>query len=125
MTYVPSSLDCTTGVEDPDTCLITAATITASWVDFPDNGSTSIIKFQVTLNASVTSGQVITNRANILWTSLPNPAGNTALSAYNALSVERTGDTECNAANDYKDSDTAQVTIVTGVADQIDRRDLR
>ncbi len=112
MTYL-GSLDCTTGAEDPNACLYTApATITANWDDFPDAGDTSIIKFQVTLDASVQSGQTIINRSDIDWTSLPDDS-NIARSDYNPLSVERTGDpTDVGGgANDYKDSDTAQVKI--------------
>ncbi len=112
MTYL-GSLDCTTGAEDPNACLYTApATITANWDDFPDAGDTSIIKFQVTLDASVQSGQTIINRSDIDWTSLPDDS-NIARSDYNPLSVERTGDpTDVGGgANDYNDSDTAQVKI--------------
>ena len=114
MTYVPASLNCNDGVEDPDTCTESSGTITATWLNFPNLGITSIIKFQVTLNADVQSGQTITNRADIDWTSLPDPAGNTAQSSYNPLSVERTGDPINDvggAANDYNDFSTALVTI--------------
>ena len=116
MTYVGGTLDCTTASVAPVCDDAGAPTITATWASFPDAGGTSIIKFQVTLDTSVQSGQAIINQADIEWTSLPDPTGNTAQSDYNDLSVERTGDpTDVGgAANDYNDSDTAEVKVSAG-----------
>ncbi len=80
-------------------------------IDHLPLGCSATFTYTATLNVSVTPGQVITNTANIDWTSLPGPI--TDPSPYNDLDCERSGDAEaCGAAaNDYRASDPATVTI--------------
>jgi len=99
MTYVGGSLDCTGGSLTPDTCTFVGNTLTAAWTQltgFP-LGSTSVFTFDVTLDASVSPGQVITNSATLTWTDLPGDES-TPRSLHNPASVERTG---IGGVNDY------------------------
>jgi len=118
VTYVGGTLNCTTGSVTPDTCSIAGDTITATWTSATGLpvGETSIITFNVTIDDSVSAGQVITNAADLEWTSLPDPDGNSAQSTHNPLSVERTGDPGDvgGSANDYNDSDPVDLTIAGG-----------
>ena len=123
MTYVPASLSCSTagGLALPDTCTESGGTITVDWMGitkpFEITHSAQII-FQATLDLSVTPGEVITNDAELTWTSLPGDVS-AAQSSHNALSVERTG--AGGSVNDYLDSDNADVTVFspTGSKDVI------
>ena len=75
MTYSGGTLNCTGGSITPDTCAFAGNTLSATWTQpsgFP-LGSTSVFTFDVTLDASVSPGQVITNTANLTWTSLSGP----------------------------------------------------
>ncbi|MDX9851906.1 MAG: isopeptide-forming domain-containing fimbrial protein, partial [Anaerolineaceae bacterium] len=74
-------------------------------------GCSATLTYTATLNVTVRPGQVITNIANIDWTSLPGTITNP--SPYNELDCERSGDASaCGAAaNDYRASDPATVTI--------------
>lgn len=110
MTYVAASLMNTAGLV-PDTLMEAGGTITATWASFPD-GSTSQLQFDVTLDVTVVPGTVITNDADIQWTSLPGDV-TTPQSAFNTISTERTGDPADpgGAANDYNATDPAEVTI--------------
>lgn len=113
LNYASPTLDCDDGALDPTTCAFTGNTLNATWDSFPVGaGNVSIIKFTATLDPGVQPGEVITNIGKIQWTSLPGDVG-TAQSIYNALSVERTGDTTDvgGAVNDYRAEDPAQVTI--------------
>ena len=91
--------------------------LTATWdspvTSFPI-GSNSTLTFDVTLDASVSPGQVITNTGNVAWTSLPGDV-TTPQSAYNGLSTERTGDTTNpgGVENDYRATGTANVTVAS------------
>lgn len=69
MTYVAGSLLHTGGVA-PTTLSESGGTVRAVWSTFPDNNS-SFLRFAVTLDSSVVPGQVITNQAQVLYTSLP------------------------------------------------------
>ncbi len=112
MTYAGSGLDCSGGTLDPDSCAFTSNTLNAAWTQptgFP-LGSTSVFTFDVTLDASVSPGQVITNTADLSWTSLPGDE-TTPRSTHNGASVERTG---VGGVNDYTTSGSGQVTI-TGI----------
>ena len=74
-------------------------------------GCSAIFTYAATINGSVTPEEVITNTANIDWTSLPETITNP--SPYNDLDCERSGDPEaCGTdANDYSDDDPADTTI--------------
>ena len=111
MTYVGGSLSNTSGVA-PTSLNESLGTITVIWDTFPDNSS-SFLTFDATLDFTVTPGDVITNNAEVTWTSLPGNV-TTAQSAYNTLSTERTGDpaNPGGAANDYRATDPASVTII-------------
>lgn len=112
MTYVPGSLDCTLGVQDPLTCSEAGGVISAAWPSFLDDGTNAVLTFQVTLDVTVVTGQVLTNTAAVTWTSLPGDV-TTPQTANNLLSTERTGDTANpgGADNDYRASGSATVTI--------------
>ena len=82
---------------------------TANWISFP-TGTSSTFTLVGTLGA-VASGQVLTNTANVAFTSLPTDVFSTQ-STYNTLAVERTGNIAHvgGAENDYRASDPATVT---------------
>ena len=100
-----------------DTCGIPNVTNNSSGniidlvVDQLPLGCSATFSYTATINVSVTPAQVITNTANIDWTSLPETISNP--SPYNDLDCERSGDSAaCGAAaNDYRASDPASVTI--------------
>ncbi|MCA0455419.1 MAG: isopeptide-forming domain-containing fimbrial protein [Chloroflexi bacterium] len=111
VTYVAGSLTHTAGVAPiPGTLLETAGTITASWTSLTQApAQTSTIQFQARLVANVQPAQVITNTANIAWTSLPGSPTNTT---YNSLGVERTGNpADPGELNNYTATDPATVTV--------------
>ncbi len=119
MTYTPGTLAFTGVGVPPSTLVDTAApTLSATWVSpatsFPV-GSDSHLTFDVTLDSSVSPGQVITNTANLAWTSLPGDV-TSPQSTFNTLSTERTGDTSNPGGtdNDYRASGPANVTILSG-----------
>jgi uncharacterized repeat protein (TIGR01451 family)/fimbrial isopeptide formation D2 family protein len=110
LTYVAGSLTNTAGVA-PATLTEAAGTITATWTSLTQSpAQTSTLQFQARLAANVQPAQVITNTADIAWTSLPGSPTNTT---YNSLGVERTGDIADvgGAANNYRASDPATVTV--------------
>jgi len=74
-------------------------------------GCSATFSYTASLNVSVTPTQVITNRAHMDWTGLPETI--TDPSPYNDLDCERSGNTAvCGAeANDYRANDPATVTI--------------
>jgi len=111
MTYVAGSLLHTGGVA-PTVLSESGGTVTAVWNTFPDTNS-SFLRFAVTLDSSVVPGQVLTNQALVLYTSLPGDV-TTAQSTHNTLSTERTGDITDpgGTANDYRAADPADVTVV-------------
>lgn len=112
LTYVGGSLLNTAGVV-PSALAASAGTISATWSSLTKSpAQTSTLQFRATVDLGVIDGSVLTNRANIAWTSLPGNV-TTAQSAYNTLSVERTGSTSDpgGTANDYRASDPATVTI--------------
>ena len=126
MTYVNSSLVCSVagGLAAPDICSESGGTITVEWQGLAnpfESGYSATIEFDVTLDLTVTPGDVITNTAEVTWTSLPGDEVTTPRSTYNSLAVERTGDTSGpgTTANDYLASDGADVTIFSPTADKI------
>jgi LPXTG-site transpeptidase (sortase) family protein len=84
LSYVPGSLNCTSG-----TCTEAAGTITVTWGTFA-LGGTSSIEFQATLG-NVAPGERVANEVALEWTSLPDDSVSTpfSLSDYNPLAVER------------------------------------
>ena len=114
MTYSGGTLDCAGGSLLPDSCAFLGNTLTAAWTQptgFP-LGSTSEFTFNVTLDSSVAPGQILTNTANLAWTSLPGDV-TAPQTPNNSLSVERTGNAggPGGGVNDYRAVGTAQVTI--------------
>ncbi|MDZ7843598.1 MAG: sortase [Anaerolineales bacterium] len=113
-TYVASSLSCSEagGLVVADTCAESGGTITASYAGPFEIGHSATIAFDVTLDISVTPGEVITNTGEVEWTSLPGDV-TTTQSAENTLTVERTGDdtNPGGTENDYTASDDADVDI--------------
>ncbi len=105
MTYVADSL-AVSGV--PETSKSDAGPLSVTW-DTIGEGQVAIITFQARLNANVNPNQVITNTANVTYTTMPGTV--TGLSTYNTLGCERTGNTaDCGgAAND--DNQNAQATV--------------
>lgn len=91
-----------------------SGTITASWATFPDDGSSSTISFDVTIDGSVTLGSSIINTASARWTSLPGSIL-TDQSTYASPSTERTGSTSDpgGSENDYVVSGSGTVTILS------------
>ena len=78
LTYA-GGLDCTTGVQDPDTCGESGGTVTATWSQFLANGTTAIIQFQATVDANVQPGTQIVNTARVTeYSSLPDSDPNSA-----------------------------------------------
>lgn len=77
-------------------------------------GCSATVTYSVTLNNSVSAGQVVTNQADIDWTSLPGDV-TSPQTGNNNLSCERTGNTAgCGGSNnDYTANDPADVTITT------------
>jgi fimbrial isopeptide formation D2 family protein/uncharacterized repeat protein (TIGR01451 family) len=84
-------------------------------------GGSIAIEYQATLLTSVEPGEVICNKADITYTSLPgagtaaNPTGSVTPGASGADNGERDG---TGAHNDYADSDTAKVTIFAPTVDK-------
>ncbi len=95
----------------PAALTLSGGTVSGTWPSFP-LGATSTITVTGTLDASIAPGTVTTNTATATWTSLPGAVG-AAQSAFNAFSVERTGNPAAagGAANSYTASDPATVTL--------------
>jgi uncharacterized repeat protein (TIGR01451 family)/fimbrial isopeptide formation D2 family protein len=104
MTYVSGSL---INVSGPAATLNDsgAPTLTATWATLAP-GSTSVIRFQATLDGNVAPGQSIINNATVQWTSLSGAPGQR--STYNTSSTERSG---AGGVDDYIVGDPATVTI--------------
>ncbi|MFP3853679.1 MAG: isopeptide-forming domain-containing fimbrial protein [Anaerolineales bacterium] len=118
-TYVTGSLQNTSG-EAPVTLTEASGTINATWSGL-QNGQASTLQFQVTLDSSVSAGQVITNTGQVEWTSLPGDV-TTAQTSNNALSVERTGDitNPGGSTNDHLTTDSTNVTIFSAPTKSVD-----
>ncbi len=112
VTFVGGSLECASGVQDPGSFFESGGVITAAWASFLDNGTSGACTLHVTLDDDVEPGQVITNTANLAWSSLPGDV-TAPQSAYNGLSTERTGDISNpgGTENDYRASGPATVTV--------------
>ena len=111
MTYVAAS------IANPDgkatSFSESGGTITATWGSLEEStDETSTITFSVTLDSDVNPGDIITNTANLTWTSLPGVV-DTSQTTHNTLGVERTGDTSDIGGdqNDYTHDDSDSVTI--------------
>lgn len=104
MTYVPGSF---VNVSGPAATLDAsgAPNLSAAWATLAA-GSTSVIRFQATLNGSVTPGQTLSDNASVKWTSLPGAPGQR--STYNTSSTERTG---AGGIDDYSTTDLDTVTV--------------
>ncbi len=109
LAYVPGSLQTAAGTA-PTTLGEAGGVIAATWTTFPSGGTTTL-QYQVTVNANVTPGQAIPNMASAAWTSLPGTV--LALSPYNSVSAERTGNTADpgTTANIYTATDPATFTV--------------
>jgi len=125
MTYVPLSLSCTPagGLGPYDTCEESAGTITVEWLGGGkpfEIGHSATIRFDATLNLSVTPGQVITNTAEVTWTSLAGDM-TAARSTHHGMSVERTGNSSGpgGSENDYLASGYGDVTIFSPATGKI------
>ncbi len=112
LTYVPGSFINTSGVAPTSGPAYNAGTttFTAGWDVFPP-GQSSVFTFQATLDQVVVPNQVITNVADLNWTSMPGTVSDP--SPFNVSDCERTGNTaDCGgSANDYSDDDPASVTV--------------
>ena len=71
--FVPGSLDCTTGAQDPTPCTYDTGTrtITATWSTFALAGGTGVIQFHVVPNSLPGGNGAITNVGTAAWSSLP------------------------------------------------------
>ncbi len=88
-------------------------TISVAAASIPD-GDTITITFNVTLDPTVQPNELITNTADVDWTSLTGDV-TTTQSIHNTLGVERTSDPTDpgGAANDYTDSGSDDVRITS------------
>jgi uncharacterized repeat protein (TIGR01451 family)/fimbrial isopeptide formation D2 family protein len=100
-----------TGGVAPVSLSESSGTITGTWPTLAI-GSTSQIRFDVTLDASNDLGATVQNDVAVSWTSVPGDA-TTAVSS-NPLSTERTGSTSDpgGSANDHVATALDQVTLV-------------
>lgn len=108
MTFVPGSITPVSGVT-PTTSGFSAGQVNVTYDSFTD-GSTSVFAFQVTLDGTVTTGE-ITNSGQLTYTSIAGTVG--TLTPNNPLAGERTGDTSNigTTANDLQETNTALVTM--------------
>jgi fimbrial isopeptide formation D2 family protein/uncharacterized repeat protein (TIGR01451 family) len=97
----------------------TATVVDVTVTPFPW-GCSVTVTYQVTLNNTVFPGQVITNTAQLDWTSLPGNVSSPQ-TPNNSLSCERTGNTAgCGATNnDYTASYRATVTVTVSLTKSI------
>ncbi len=68
-TYVTGSLVYASGLA-PTSLSTTGNNLAALWASFPQ-GSSAVLTFNATVDGSVTPGQLITNKADLAWTSMP------------------------------------------------------
>ncbi len=87
-------------------------------IDEIPNGGSVTVTFDATLNTSVQPDELITNTANVTYSSLPgsgtaiNPTGSVTPGATGGDTGERDGS---GGHNDYSDSDTASITVTSPV----------
>ncbi|KXK26078.1 MAG: hypothetical protein TR69_WS6001001372 [candidate division WS6 bacterium OLB20] len=114
MTYVAASVSHDAGLAPDNGPSESGGTISATWNTFPDDGSTSTISFDVTIDSTVPLGGTVTNTAGIEWTSLPGDI-TADQSTYASPSTERTGDTgnPGGSENDYTTSANGPVSILS------------
>ena len=92
MTYVPNSVavvDAGGATLAPGSPSQAGGDLNITWISFPLL-ATSTITFQVTLDITVNPNEILTNTADLTWTSLPGDV--TTPQSSNPYSVERTGD---------------------------------
>jgi fimbrial isopeptide formation D2 family protein/uncharacterized repeat protein (TIGR01451 family) len=108
MTFVPGSITPVSGAT-PTTSNFSGGKVNVGYTSFTD-GSTSVFTFQVTLDGTVTTGD-ITNSGQLTYTSIAGNVG--TITPNNPLAGERTGDTALigGAANDLRETNTASVTL--------------
>ncbi len=101
LTYVAGTLQHISG-QAPDSLDYSSSppTLTVVWDDLLNNGTNSVIEFDVTLDSTLRRGDSVRNSANLAWTSLPEDDFDPPLSDYNPLSVERDYD-PASAVNIY------------------------
>jgi LPXTG-site transpeptidase (sortase) family protein len=107
-----TGLNCTTGAQDPTSCIYSLAThtLTAIWPAFTRAGGNSVITFRATVLVIPASNQ-ITNEVTGEWTSLPEDV-NEPQSPYNDLSDERTFPPGIDVDN-YIDTDAIVLTFAS------------
>jgi LPXTG-site transpeptidase (sortase) family protein len=104
--YVPGSLNCTPGVQDPDVaCVESGGPITTEWSNFALGGGNGQVTFRVTVVSLPASG--ISNVANGAWSSLPGVVG---VQNDNVFSTERDYDPASNV-DVYGASDTLVIGV--------------
>ena len=105
LVYEPGTLTYLSGqiavVDDTD-----PANLRATWVDFPQTGTETVLEFQVRVTG-LSAGQSTSNEAFLAWTSLPGDVS-APQSTFNTLSTERFYDPP-SLVNIYGDSDTLTV----------------
>jgi LPXTG-site transpeptidase (sortase) family protein len=89
--FVPGSLDCTTGTQNPGTCTYdnVTRTITATWSTFAVGGGVGVILFHVIPNSLPAGNGAITNTGLVAWSSLPGNFNAPQSFTPNVLSTER------------------------------------
>jgi LPXTG-site transpeptidase (sortase) family protein len=107
--FVPGSLDCTTGAQDPTPCTYDTGTrtITATWSTFALAGGNGVIQFHVVPNSLPGGNGAIKNVGNTAWSSLPGDVSTPQSS--NTLSTERFYD-PTSSINVYGASATLTLT---------------
>ena len=111
--YVAGSLTHQSGIA-PSFFDQSGGTITATW-PMLSPGQSSTLRFEANVDPFVQAGNMLTNTANVSWTSLLGSTGSD-LSIYNAASRERTG---AGGINDYTASDAATVNVNIATAKSI------
>ncbi len=76
MTYVPASLNCSTGTLTPNTCTMVGSNLSATWASIAQSGVSTTITYQASFDNTVTPSQVLTHASSLTWKSLPTDALN-------------------------------------------------
>jgi len=113
ITYVANSLRNTAGVVPTALGTVGGGAFLGAQYAQLTPGQTSTLTFQARINANVTSGQPITNTAQIKWTSLPGDPGQ--ITPNSPIAYERTGSgsTTLGELNNYRSTDSAIVTVAS------------
>jgi uncharacterized repeat protein (TIGR01451 family)/fimbrial isopeptide formation D2 family protein len=115
-TYVPGSLHLASGLPVTTISAAAAPDLSATWDVFP-RGSSAMLEYQATVDATATPGDTYTNVAQATWTSYPGDV-TSPQSTFSGVSTERTGDTgdPGGAVNDYRASDDWDVDVPLATA---------